>query len=121
LAKIGKIPAAIVLSACTSLFHTSAIAQTPDPAFVACQKLAVSSLIHHTAIGLDEKEFKRENYSRNAGSQHVALVVSGKATLRIQFVDSPVHYREIHYVCLLADENNAIFFHQLIEPTEPSK
>ncbi len=103
-----------------ALFAASgAIARYTGPAVEACRALAITE-IGRDAARLKTVEFDRdldlEPYARKAGSQTVASLLMGSGA--IVYAAGPAV--EMSFVCLLADEKRAVFFHWLPRRDAPA-
>jgi hypothetical protein len=92
------------------LFPLAALAQHQGPAAGACRTHATQDLARENAR-IKAVEFDRdvilERYARKAGSQLVRSLLAGNGA--IMYASGPAV--EMSFVCLLADDGRAVFFH----------
>ncbi len=96
------------------------LAQYSGPAVQACRTLAEAQLppgaAGKPAVQLDQPTLSMDRYARKLGSQFVASLLHGEGAI-VHVVGVPI---EVSFVCLLADERRALFFHWMPRGDAPA-
>jgi len=100
------------------LVSSSAFAQYQGPAVESCRAFALRELKRQGGQPQDvvfdrDAALVIERYTRKVGNQFVSSVLTGNGAIVLS--DAPS--AELSFVCLLADENRAVFFSWLSRPS----
>lgn len=105
-------PLALLLALCPALASMPARAQAPGPAIESCAALARADANRNSpavaGVTLErDRALHLERFGRKLGAQPVGAILSGHGALVLK--ESPPI--EMSFVCLLADDKRALFFH----------
>lgn len=97
------------------------LAQYSGPAVQTCRAFAEAEIRKNSAVAAAvrfdaDASLNIERYSRKLGSQQVSSLLSGTGAI-VYPQGVPV---ELGFVCLLADERRALFFHWIPRPEAPA-